>query len=1014
MGSHEDSTQKQTILIPVHESSDARVYDNEDSLIQKAALEELRTKVDETIDRISGFIKSLSQGYANEDRWTKVRYHDVIAVLGARGSGKTTFILNALRKVCKDKEDTVCNIGIIDPTLIDVKESIFLNIISRIRAEVDVWHDKDIGHPVSEEKYETFLKALSNLARGIAQINGIGSNELSHDAWDSPNFIMEEGLANVRQGEFLERDFHMFIDRALDCLDQKAFIMAFDDIDTNFTRGWDVLEIIRKYLTSPQLIVLLSGDFDLYSCLVRMNQWAYFEKGYLEKEVGENGSLAAFRRRVDSLEDQYLLKIMKPSRRIELRNMGQVMQRHVVKVLFSKTGDKEAPSLENVLVTMLKDHYQLTSSTGLKEAVAHLINQPVRTIIQVLQCIEDSNAASNIDREKGDPLKFHFRMARVFDTPLSHFDFHWSKDVLAVQSRFGMNTLALRLLDNDMIKKGAALPFGLGTTERNSMALVMSGLYGAAASQKPALICDYFIKVLQKRDLFEPEKEDIEEQKKRLERELEIDELSLFTAEKNARAVFPKFPTDSFDNSGYFRISGESIRKNAVHPRINILWGCKYTQKETKSANFWESVNPEEVSVYVRHFVRKIKDTEVDAPSHWGRSINTLGTLSSHIRSWHKSIVNTLFVGESSNLQSASSYLSAYQLVGLLALLGGEDRETIKTTLHEYLSPRTAVSVGVVGGEEGFETGTGQSAMEHVFEDASFDQFLDLIENWQKKMPQDSQRGLHFSVYEKIWQRFAKALERSSFRTPHIGYILESYVTTFLDAVLVEEGWHRYQQTGDSKYQIRAEGHVDALTGFGNKLGDLFKTGIKIEKNFPVYNWFLSCPVWPLILPDTSNITMRTKLIIENEIKQLQSQEGYLEYVKVDYTGAEFPGLYPLLNTLCFPIDSHSKYNIKERSPAGLQDEVNDYLENIGDYNDDFYETSYNVLSQNWDEVNNILNDADIPNLEVLNKVARNNVYTKIMKDKDPYGRSYVRPSSSHGKAYLAAFMTLYIANNCK
>ena len=40
-------------------------------------------------------------------------------------------------------------------------------------------------------------------------------------------------------------------------------------IDVNFNNGWKVLETIRKYLTSPQIITLLSGDIKLFSKSIR-------------------------------------------------------------------------------------------------------------------------------------------------------------------------------------------------------------------------------------------------------------------------------------------------------------------------------------------------------------------------------------------------------------------------------------------------------------------------------------------------------------------------------------------------------------------------------------------------------------------------------------------------------------------------------------------------------------------------------------------------------------------------
>ncbi|MCD8079453.1 MAG: hypothetical protein LUF04_03295 [Bacteroides sp.] len=59
--------------------------------------------------------------------------------------------------------------------------------------------------------------------------------------------------------------------------------MAFDDVDTDFAKGWPVMETIRKYLTSPQLITILSGDINLYTLLIRKKQWENFGKPLLKK-----------------------------------------------------------------------------------------------------------------------------------------------------------------------------------------------------------------------------------------------------------------------------------------------------------------------------------------------------------------------------------------------------------------------------------------------------------------------------------------------------------------------------------------------------------------------------------------------------------------------------------------------------------------------------------------------------------------------------------------------------------
>ena len=72
--------------------------------------------------------------------------------------------------------------------------------------------------------------------------------------------------------------------KALEVMGKKAFVLTFDDVDTNFRHGHVILETIRKYLTSKQLIILLSGDLDLYGRLIRKNIYSTFGGDILQHD----------------------------------------------------------------------------------------------------------------------------------------------------------------------------------------------------------------------------------------------------------------------------------------------------------------------------------------------------------------------------------------------------------------------------------------------------------------------------------------------------------------------------------------------------------------------------------------------------------------------------------------------------------------------------------------------------------------------------------------------------------
>lgn len=259
------------------------------------------------------------------------RPHNAILIQGGRGSGKTTFLLNALSYLQSEQGDELgwfkglpSKLQVlppIDPTLIETKEHIVIVIISLIDAVLD---DPSIS---PETDRAIVNEARRKMAEGLGLLDGIGRAKPYGDEWEDPEWIMSRGLRKARNGRSFETRLHIYIYEALKVINKKAFVLAFDDVDTNFQHGSTVLETIRKYLTSPQLILLMSGDLELYGRLVRRNIYDTFGENVLRYDHGvtgeeETGVSAA----VQELEEQYLLKVVPPQNRISMMPLGGIMQ----------------------------------------------------------------------------------------------------------------------------------------------------------------------------------------------------------------------------------------------------------------------------------------------------------------------------------------------------------------------------------------------------------------------------------------------------------------------------------------------------------------------------------------------------------------------------------------------------------------------------------------------------------------------------------------------------------------
>ena len=143
-----------------------------------------------------------------------------------------------------------------------------------------------------------------------------GAEKPFGEGWDDKQYILQRGLDKVRDAAGLEVKFHRFIERSLDFLNKQCFLLAFDDVDTSFARGWPVLEVIRRYLTSPRWVSVVCGDLDLFAILVRGQQWANFTIKSLRYD---DPTIPSFRSMVDHLQGQYLLKVLRPDNRITLQ-----------------------------------------------------------------------------------------------------------------------------------------------------------------------------------------------------------------------------------------------------------------------------------------------------------------------------------------------------------------------------------------------------------------------------------------------------------------------------------------------------------------------------------------------------------------------------------------------------------------------------------------------------------------------------------------------------------------------
>lgn len=374
---------------------DTKAFDNP---IQAQAKEDLQKLIQEFL-----------QAPEERKRYNKIdRVHNTILINGKRGMGKTSFMLSMENQKVFDN---ICHLGIIDPTLIETKEHVFLNIITKVRSEIEAQKSKNYSS-LSNDLYRDWTQSLKSLAAGLSMLDGVGSNHLKDSMWDSPELILEKGLSNAMQGSMLENNFHIFIEESLKILKKEAFFLVFDDIDTSLDQGRDILETLRKYLTSSKLIIAMLGDIDLYSTLVRQLQW---EKMDPNNTLMEYEGKDKYLDQIEHLEEQYLTKVLQPRNRIDLKSLM------VLKDSIRIHGRHGVESLEVFINEMINKVYLTGGSSYLKYYQNTLLTQSTRSILQILHSWDknENDFLTTVKHTFYTTIKKKLQSYNLVDSPLN-------------------------------------------------------------------------------------------------------------------------------------------------------------------------------------------------------------------------------------------------------------------------------------------------------------------------------------------------------------------------------------------------------------------------------------------------------------------------------------------------------------------------------------------------------------------------------------------------------------------
>ena len=320
---------------------------------------------------------------------------------GTRGAGKSTF-MSSVKKAFEDDRairSRMAFIGLIDPSRLELGEVPLLLILQRLKKRVDS-ELKGLRHGEDEHVRDEWRQAFKSVAGGLSLLARDYHPLDGHD----PDLFLDWGLERASDGASLRAKLHQLFSIACRILGVKALMWAFDDGDTNASQAIEVLECIRKYLDVPLVMVMVTGDMELYSLLVRRHfakTVADDPKAALDltrnSKPGDRSS--QYLRMIDHLEEQYLLKLFPIRRRIQLLPLRHLMDRVTSTCRVTSSAWAGAtPRAQDLLAAIVKRGLRVKTASDVALYVEFLATQPLRSVLQVMSRCSQHLAVRNEGR----------------------------------------------------------------------------------------------------------------------------------------------------------------------------------------------------------------------------------------------------------------------------------------------------------------------------------------------------------------------------------------------------------------------------------------------------------------------------------------------------------------------------------------------------------------------------------------------------------------------------------------
>lgn len=402
------------------------------------------SQISKAVELINGIVNGTSNPYNHNYEFgndqIKICNNNIISLIGDRGSGKSS-CLYSIRKVIESSSgieneelsQKLMFMEVIDPSFFDPHHNILDLFIGALFANYKEQADEYLK---SEQRYDytnpyyVLNNAFVGLKRSLIAIE-------SRSKFSNDNEVEE--LENLAAGSKLRLDFYDLIQKVLEINKRKYLVISIDDVDLNTSQAYEMVEQIRKYLSLPNVILLIAVKFDQLKKVIMQDLSKQYDSIMRHKAVSI--------KHISEMADRYLAKLMPLAQRIFMPHNTTFLNTEI-EIYRKEERIKERTKINELVVDMIENHcgYKFYNDKSKSSLIIPRNLRNLFNLITLLFEMQDPNGDDKEEIQSHNREVFNNYFFSEWITCLSFEDLEIAEKLISIKEPALLNMVVIESL----------------------------------------------------------------------------------------------------------------------------------------------------------------------------------------------------------------------------------------------------------------------------------------------------------------------------------------------------------------------------------------------------------------------------------------------------------------------------------------------------------------------------------------------------------------------------------------